>query len=244
MLVAQIMLCCMISACGHSRVYVPNAHHVPLVKEKGEVHLQLSGSRIMHDFPDWSIDLATAVNITGKLGAGLQMTSYDNPTSADENTYHKHSYSEFSAIVAPFEKRAGLHSEFMLNIGMGKGNERSSACKLGFACSAPDDIASGSYRKYSLQYNYAEEKRRFISGISLKVSYLNYYSLTTSADPTIRSSRGVFFEPAFFSRYGFSYAKLEFQTGMTQALRQTEKFKYSKYYASIGVQIHIGGAKR
>lgn len=236
-----LSLCLSLSACTNSRVYVPSTNHVPLVKNKGDVSFNLNGTSTFSHNQTIGLDLAAAINITGPIGIGVYSTNYDNPSTYLEEDYHRHSYKELSLIINPFKTKEDIYAEFMVSYGRGEGKERGRDCgPYAYECQLePMDYGVGKYDKYSLQFAYAEDKGRFQTGMTMKMSYLDYYFLDKLEYDTQKSSKALFYEPAFFVRYGFKYAKLDFQTGITTALLQSTEFNYSKYFASLGILVSL-----
>lgn len=235
-IITFVLFIFLLQACT-ANVYVATTHHVPLLKEKGN----LSGGFFTSST---GVDIQLAYALNNNIGIGSSF-NYLNDRSQNNDQFQKHKYGEIAFIYFLNPIRMSVDArqlfsnqaipdryikiEFLGSIGVGEGESQTS-----------DNIyAIGRYVKYSAQSNIAFMYESAFVGVSPKLSYVSYYDFTFTEPLESDKANAVFWEPALFAGLQIENLRLQAQWGFTRVLGEEPAFFYGNNYLSVGLQINL-----
>jgi hypothetical protein len=222
----------LLSSCA-TTMYTSNAVNVPLLKEKGEVKVNITQN-----------DLQAAVAVTDNIGiiANGFYKNYDG-----DNNY-KHYGGLGEAGIGYLLNRENLMIETYIGGGVGKVHKQEQF-------SNPDNTTymanfDANAAKGFVQSNFGLRSKYFDVALTPKFSFVKYSNFTYSNynqnqlkddylnDGRVTDALYVFAEPAITVRGGYKFIKLQAQYGLTVNLGG-QSIRHTPDFASLGLVIDI-----
>ncbi|MES2515074.1 MAG: hypothetical protein V4580_13065 [Bacteroidota bacterium] len=231
-IIGLVIIIALLSSCA-TTMYTTNAVNVPLLKEKGEVKINVTQN-----------DLQAAVAVTDKIGiiANGFYKNYDG-----DNNY-RHSGGMGEAGIGYLLNRENLMIETYIGGGVGKVHKQQQF-------SNPDNTTymanfDANAAKGFIQSNFGLRSKYFDVALTPKFSFVKYSNFTYSnytegqlKDDYLNNNRVtdplyVFAEPAITVRGGYKFIKLQAQYGLTVNLGG-QSIRHTPDFASLGLVIDI-----
>jgi hypothetical protein len=234
---AAVVAALAIHACAP--VYNPNAVHTPLYTQKGEMHaatyLGTQGFDTYVSYSPWD---------HWAFGAAVSIQEKEDSTFASSRNY-----GELAVGYYLYEESVG-RIDLFAGIGTGTAtsfvgrNETSYAYGRGWL-----KEFSGSFNRFFIQGSVGLPVktsdawfgiREFESGVVVRASAINFYSISYSDRPA-EFIDNVFFEPIFFMRSGWKHVKLELQAGVSFPLAERVAYDWQLVHVALGFHVVLGG---
>jgi hypothetical protein len=208
--------------------YVPNVINTPLFSEAGEtslaVHKGISGT-------DPQFAVAITDNLALMVNGSYANRTYKKPSGYNEGKYHKHQFVEAAAGYFNTTKNNMVIEGF---VGMGKGKTKGCGqiWELGLLFVNYESVDS-KYTKYFFQPSLGKSRG------DIEVSGSARFVMVTFDDREI--GKCYYMEPVATVKYGSTWLKVFFQTGISLQLNFGNNFKeYNPYLLSFGLEAKPG----
>lgn len=223
-----------LSACS-PKYYVPNTQNVPLISEKGETNINLSGN-------DHQVSLHGAFGLTDALAievnGGLIL-----PNEADNGNRGSGNFGE---LGLGYFKQFG---EYWVFEAYGIGGIGSMENRMPSTIEDYPDTKgniNANMLRLGVQPNFGFKTKYFTAAVSSRFMNISYhkirgdlmYSNENQVDYLNRNSSLFLIEPALTLRGGFEKIKLQFQTGYSVNVTNSS-FRQDHFYVSIGLNAHF-----
>lgn len=204
---------------GCTTLYVPSSHHVPMMEEKGEVHL--SGN-----IGNNGLNLHGGASISNQIGlvGTLQVSNFT--FNADEDRSFRY-FDGGINYFRPLSER--VKSEFILGLGYGKGESEQWDGRFD----------EGEFTRFFLQANSSLKESQTEAGLSLRLSYVRFTEFESTRNVSGLLFDDLFFEPAAFIFYGLRNVRLESQFGYSFSLNGSSNLAFNYQYIRLSVGTRV-----
>lgn len=223
-----------ISSCS-TTMYTTNAVNVPLLKEKGELKVNVTQN-----------DLQAAVAVTDKIG--IMVNGFYKNYNGDNNYKHNGAMGELGIGYLINSESNNLVLETYVGAGIGKIHKQEQLT----------DLANNTYManfdvnaaKGFVQSNLGYRTKYFDVALTPKFSFVKYVNFTSNnysqnkleedylEKDRLTSPLYVFAEPVVTVRAGFKFIKLQAQYGLTLNLGASN-IRHSPDFASLGIVLDL-----
>ena len=208
--------------------YIPNALHVPLFYEKGEVEANIStGSN--------QVDAQVAIALTDHLAimSNFAWADFEGPT---EPEFSQHQLAEF-AIGTFFPIGNSGSFEVYGGYGRGKGNSTDEGL---ISNNSTYISAEGSYSRIFLQTNIGLNTDFLETGFGLRGSQVSFSNYTQNGTVFSNPPSAFFVEPALFLRMGGGDGenwniKGFMAVGLSAPLKEVIEFDHQGLFFNLGL---------
>ncbi|MBL4655598.1 MAG: hypothetical protein JKY33_07235 [Bacteroidia bacterium] len=210
--------------------YAPNAHNVPLFKEKGEMRISAILSQGGYDYKGMEIQGAYAITDKIALSANGFMAH------AEDDNSPKSGRGSFLEIGPGYYKPLNKHFVFETYTGIGAGKV--------YNRYRDRSISTVNFLRYFVQPSIGFTSKVFDAALSSRICGLYYYSVHSNS---IENSESLFalqyalpllIEPALTIRLGWKNVKIQGQFGVSIILNDPE-FDYDEHNLNLGLYIGI-----
>lgn len=230
----MLLLLVGVSACS-PKYYIPNTQNVPLISEKGETNLTLSGN-------DHQVSIHGAYGILDGLAVEIN-GGLIIPEEADNGN---HGSGNFAELGLGYFKKFG---EYWVFEAYGIGGIGSMQNKMPSTIEEYPNTKgeiSANMLRLGVQPNFGFKTKYFSAAISSRFMNLSYhkiqgdlmYSNESQIDYLNRNSSLFLIEPALTLRGGFEKIKLQIQGGYSLNVTKTN-FRQDHLFFTIGLNAHF-----
>lgn len=236
-LLACIVLTTALLASGCRIMYVPNAHNVPMFREKGEIHANV-GTR------NFQAAYAPAEKVGVIANAQIGSNSWNDVLTTGGAAF------DWTTNRSLFEIGAGTWQPLDNNIsfetygGVGFGNVRFDRSFSGI----PDARYNANMMRFFLQPSFSVTSQHFDAGFSMRLAGLNFLNVDTTGytyDDLVAvdlndldQDMHMFIEPAVTLRAGYQYVKFHTQLGYAIKLNDAP-LSHNPFILNIGLRFHF-----
>lgn len=222
------------NACS-PKYYVPDTQNVPLISEKGETNLNLSGNGNQYEFQGaYGITEGLAVKANGSLFA---------PSDEDNGDGGSGKYFEGGiGFFKPIQEHWVFETYGIFGIGSMENHFPSS--KDNYPLTTGD--ISADVMRYGIQPNFGFESKYFSAAVSARFVNLTYNNIKGNlifeneqqVDYLKDNSSNFLIEPAFTIRFGLENVKLQLQYGYS-INTTNDNFRQDESTLSIGLNVNL-----
>lgn len=218
--------------CACAPTYIPNARHVPLISEQGQLNL---GAAVLP-----GLEVQSAYGISDQL-AVMGNASFRSTSSTTNENYSRQNYGELA--VGYFNNlETNLLFEVYGGYGFGASSSRyDSNSSLGVSYND-----SGNYGKVFIQPNIGFSSQFLDLALSGRMAYVAFNNFETNRTLDNYSTSAVFFEPALVTKLGYDPFKFVAMLGMNIPLDQpNSRFapNFPLFTVSLGMQFRINTSR-
>ncbi len=234
-LVCSVLACCFVSMGCNPKYYTPNTQNVPLLTEKGETNLTLSGNGNQVEF---QVAHALSEGFAFKANGGLFIPSdLDNGNGGS---------GKFLELGGGYFKPLGGNMVFETYGIVGFGSmENHLPSTIQASPNTKGDI-SASILRYGIQPNFGYKTNAFSAAISSRIVNLTYSSIEgdlifdgINQVKYLEDNKSNFLiEPALTVKAGLEKVKLQVQYGYSLNLSNSD-FTQDKGYLTVGLNFNF-----
>ncbi len=222
------------SACS-PKYYTANTQNVPLISEKGETNLTLSGNTNQVEFQGaWGVTNGFALKANGGLFI---------PKDLDNGNGGSGSFVELGGgYFKPLEHNFVFESYAIFGLGQMENHLPSTVADYP---QTEGDVSAGIIR-YGIQPNFGFKTKYFSSAVSSRFVSLNYTNVkgdlifdNENQTDYLRRNRSLFLiEPALTIKGGFEKVKLQMQFGYSLNVSNSS-FRQDNAFATLGLNFNF-----
>ena len=217
------------------KYYTPNTQNVPLLSEKGETDLTLSGNVNQIEFQAaYAISEGFAVMANGGLFI---------PTDQDNGNGGSGKFMELGAgYFKPIDENFVFETYGIIGFGSVENHIRSTTSAYPLTSG---DISANVFR-YGIQPNFGYKSKHFSAAISSRLVNLNYNKIEgdlifedeSQVDYLKSNNSNLLLEPALTLRGGFEKFKIQLQYGYSFNLSHSD-FRQDTSYFTVGLNYNF-----
>lgn len=234
-LIIIILFGCLFSVGCNPKYYSPNTQNVPLISEKGETNLTLSGSGNQAEF---QVAYGLSGNFAFQANGGLFLPpDLDNGNGGSGN---------FFELGGGYFKPVGEKFVFETYGIVGFGSMENHLPSTVTASPQTKGDISAKILRFGIQPNFGYKSKSFSAAISSRIVSLNYNSVegdlifdgVNQINYLEENKSNFLIEPALTIKFGLEKVKLQFQYGLSMNVSKSN-FTQDKTYATLGLNFNF-----
>ena len=229
----------LMSGCSYVPLYSPEMINHPLISQKGDIHVSVSGF------------LPGVVGFMSAAGISNRFSVMANGFYSSNNPLH-HQYAELALGFYGLEKEKV--TELFVGAGAAKAKSIPEHCDSGEMWCYNGDIIQekGSYRRFFLQMNRQMSHGFFQAIGSLRISAVRFSKIDKIEQvyneqnyqvhffsEVMPSAWQYYFEPAGTLRMSYKHLQLDWQVGFSLPFARTLKYGHTAFWMGTGINYHF-----
>lgn len=216
-----VLLSLFVSVTSCAPLYTPNLVHVPLFSDKNDADVQFGTGTCGYD-------AQVAYAPINHLGLMVN-SSFKNKDVSDTNFYNKHNFIEGGLGYFGKIDEAGRYECYL-----GYGNGSAQNYSEGFY-----GLVKGSYNRFFFQPSIGVKTDVFEGAFSLRVVYIDMYSISKNVGYTRSELSAGYYEPVLTAKMGYKFIKFFIQGGLSIPMQNQLKYTDSPLIMNCGMNFNF-----